>query len=1064
MESEFLTFEAGDVEFIGDVIEFDEDVQRGEKVRFYTLNEQVNDAFDHMMPKGRATRAQLKKLGKEVDRVRELYETYVSPVSDGYSVVEPVTLRSFSWIQPVTDAKGFTTYDYDTEWKPLFEPDAIGQPNGYPRMLTALPSPHAADQGIPFPLTEATEFTDSEGKMTQMRALPEFKMNKTRRHEDGRLDIISVPVQGTGDPATFIGYWLKARELPIPDPLPEHDFLSSNEAKFIPKAQPLADIVPRLDAVMMHGVPVTQDPYGEGKKFLKVYDIKLEAIPWELWKQRFPKKEVVDVPPPAIELGLPMDAPKEPTRTPPNVVTSYKSQRFPSISDGKWLMSQVDGGHLVIKMYQSLAGDAGTTDMLPVAELGDLRFPDVDPSQCGLTGLTFQEFAVNGVIRQWELPKNMYTRKCIPLEIVEQERHQVGYRNRIQWKESTPKDIINEYTRALAAYQAPPVVEKEIAYAKQGVRPQSQIRTQVIAILEDEERFPEDKFKDIQVLIRGGHQTGQQVVDQEGRFVVCGHTLALLSGDMIKDRLAFYDKWTARDDGFRVCKVCGEQVNNDVLVHQEDFSEEGRLLKHADALETKTFHGAATANYTTSLATMQEYFDLEDPSDGTLFLLISLLQLLPSQDQVLPVLQEARSISGAIKAKDKDGKARGMIGIAAAVLLIQTHLPRLVPRRSFGSLPLKMDGFPRDTDSDKAPTVIDSLLIVLRKTFEAYPTSFKGPSVSVMRAVLSDSSSVRKGVISILKKMMPKFGAALARAKTEADANPAPAPVVGLIPVMLPPEKLGVITSFPLCGGPRSMWADPQTPTIRQPAVPLDRIRPRPSTVSMPRIIVTPVQLEKPAPEDIRRRLKIAAVPKTGGDSWRTNLLIAQRLSNAFQLGFDIETIDITQSADLLRDVADGIVREMISGIVKDPVMRRAYEELREKDIALFAMLASLKDAKTETNTLKAKERHLFTDRMREMTDSQRQITKDLLDRGMAPYIITKKDRDTFAAQLEKEIEPLMEADLPVVDGDAGVGAPRDAPDDDDRNADEGDYGDHLAQGNRDRDQDTDAPDARGPI
>jgi hypothetical protein len=98
------------------------------------------------------------------------------------------------------------------------------------------------------------------------------------------------------------------------------------------------------------------------------------------------------------------------------------------------------------------------------------------------------------------------------------------------------------------------------------------------------------------------------------------------------------------------------------------------------------------------------------------------------------------------------------------------------------------------------------------------------------------------------------------------------------------------------------------------------------------------------------------------------------------------------------------------------------------------------------------------------MTDSQRQITKDLLDRGMAPYIITKKDRDTFAAQLEKEIEPLMEADLPVVDGDAGVGAPRDAPDDDDRNADEGDYGDHLAQGNRDREQDRDAPDDDGPI
>jgi hypothetical protein len=122
-------------------------------------------------------------------------------------------------------------------------------------------------------------------------------------------------------------------------------------------------------------------------------------------------------------------------------------------------------------------------------------------------------------------------------------------------------------------------------------------------------------------------------------------------------------------------------------------------------------------------------------------------------------------------------------------------------------------------------------------------------------------------------------------------------------------------------------------------------------------------------------------------------------------------------------------------------------------------MLASLKEAKTETNTLKAKERHLFTERMRDMTDTQRQITKDLLDRGMAPYIITKKDRDTFAAQLEKELEPLVEPDV-----DEGVGGARDAPDEDDYNADDGDYGDHTARGNRDLDNDYQPPDDDGPI
>ena len=400
-----------------------------------------------------------------------------------------------------------------------------------------------------------------------------------------------------------------------------------------------------------------------------------------------------------------------------------------------------------------------------------------------------------------------------------------------------------------------------------------------------------------------------------------------------------------------------------------------------------------------------------------------------------------------------------MIGIAATALLLQIHMPQLVPRRSFGSLPLKTDGFPRDTDSDKAPTVIDSLMVVLRKTFEAYPTSFKGPSVAVMRGVLSESTAIRKGVIAIIKKLMPAFSAPLARAKSEFALHPPSPPPMGLIPVRLPPEKLGTVTSFPPCGNPSSVWASAIPPIVGQPVVPLDKVRPRPSTVPLPAVMIALPKLVVPDVKDIQRRIRLSSVAKTEGDSWRTNLMIVQRLKDLFQLDVDISLIDVTQKPSLLRDIAEGLLKEVMTGLMKDPVKRRAYEELREKDLTLFALLAQLKDAKTETNTLRAKERHLFTDRLREMTDSQRQITKDLLDRGMAPYIITNADRDVFSAQIERELGPLEETEP-----DVGVGAPRDSPDDDDRNADEGDYGDHMAQGNRERDQDMDAPDYDGPI
>lgn len=1059
MENEFLTFEAADVELIGDVFEFDEEVQRDEKVRFYTLNEQVTDAFEHMIPKGRTTRAQLEKIDQEVDRFRDLYSNFVNPTSEGYEILAPKSLRSFSWISPVYVENTLSTYDYKTQWETLFSPQSIRLPNGYTRMVTALPSPYVSQTGVPFPVNTATEFVDRDGK-GPLRALPQFISNRTRRHEDGRIDVMKVPIDGTADTIAFQGYWLRARTLPIPDPLPEHPFLSSNEARFVPTTESLSERIPEMETVLLHGVPTTQDPYGEGLKYLKVYDISLSAIPWDLWKQRFPKKEVIDTTPPPIQLPFEESKNQAPSS---NLVNEYGIPYFPGLAPRKWLMMQEDGGHLAIKMLQSKAGDSGTVEMLPLSELGDLRFPDIDRDACRLTGLTFNDFKLNGLPRQWEVYNKGkwvgYELRCIPLEIIQQERRQIGYRNREQWKEgSTSNDLKRDQQIALARARRFTSSDTKTAYEKYTVRASSQLREQVVAILNDIDRFPEDKLKDIQTLIHDSPHSNRITTDAEGLFVICDHTLAILGGDMATDRLAFYDTWTVRVDGSRVCKVCGEEVNNDVLVHQEDFTEEGRMLQHADALETASFHGQETLTFTTQLRSLQGLFDLSEPTSSTMFLLISLLQILPSQAQLVPVLQEARVLSETLRKRDADGKARGMVGIAATALLLQSHLPQLVPRRSFGALPLKLDGFPRDTDSDKAPTIVDSLLLVLRKTFESYPTSFKGPSVAVMRGALHEVPLIRKGVIASMRKLLPAFSAALQRAKSEFELTPPSIPIVGLIPVRLPPQQLGTITSFQPCANPHSIWANPVPPRIQQPTVPLDPVRPRPSTVPLFATTVVPRPRTVTDVKDIQRRIRLPSFPNTEGNSWRTNLMIVQRLKDVFKLDVDVTSIDTTQKPSLLRDIAEGLLKESLSVIVKDPLKRQRFEELREKDMALFSLLSQLKDAKTETNSARAKERHIFTDRLREMTDSQRQITKDLLDRGMAPFIITNADRDAIAAQLERELTPLE------VEEEVGVGAPRDAPDEDEYVADEGDYGDHMARGNRERDQMMEDPDYEGPI
>jgi hypothetical protein len=88
-----------------------------------------------------------------------------------------------------------------------------------------------------------------------------------------------------------------------------------------------------------------------------------------------------------------------------------------------------------------------------------------------------------------------------------------------------------------------------------------------------------------------------------------------------------------------------------------------------------------------------------------------------------------------------------------------------------------------------------------------------------------------------------------------------------------------------------------------------------------------------------------------------------------------------------------------------------------KSDISLIMLSANLNEAKKITNTLKAKERQTFTERLRNMTDTDREITKELIDRGLAPTIVSREDRALFA----KEI-----AETELVNDEIGVGRPID--------------------------------------
>jgi len=1033
-----------------DEFSYDETIQRPETIRFYTIDEQINDAYEKMIPKGRTTKKKMETLKYDSERLRELYNKYIVPTADTYMLREPEYGKRFNWIHPVYESASLSRYSYEQSWNPLYSTERVRLPQFYRSMMTALPRPYQTEtEGVPYSFDSPTHFVNSEGA-EPIRALPTFYYPRTQRHEDGRFDILSVPMANTSDTIRFVGYYADKRPVPVPNPLPDHDFLKSSDPVMIETTAPLSEIVPSMDAILTHAVPNTRDPYGEGMKYLRIYDIQLTDIPWNSWKSRFPPAE--PVPPQAEPQAI--DFPKPSGDKPSDNLMKYYEPYFPALSSRKWLMDQLDGGELVVHMLLSQAGQNGTVAMMPGSD-AEFEYPDSSIEECDLQGLDFNTFRIKGICRRIWGAKDKISYKTVPLELLKQERKREGYSKRKQWLETTPSAILESYVKALVnARLIEPKPSKESKVQKIPAAEVSQLRRQVVALLGDPERLAEDKLRDITELIKGGILSEKIYTDSKGLFLICSHTLALLGGDLAADRRAFYDTWTAKVDGFRVCKSCGEHINSDVLEDQEEFTDDGRVIRHADALQVKKFDGHGVADHVKTLSGLKELFDFSKPSDEVFFMLISLLHVIPEVDQLQPILEMGRKVSAQLEKAKLDG---GVAGIAQMVLMIQSHNPPLVPRRSFGSKPLTLRGYPRDAAKPEGYTIVDSMMLVLSKTLEAYPTSFKGSSATTMRAVLNQPKKtknlVEKTIDTLIKGSKP-LQTALEQAKTVLPAEEPLKPST-MIPgglVMPTKDTFGKIVSPPTCPSLRAYWTSGRPPKLKQPDVPLRagiNHFERPGS-DKTKLIEKPVS-ERVTPKsvdvkstEVKARLKMG---KDGSEDWHTNVLIATRLASVFGLPTPVRTIDSTQKNDDLRDITKGYIYELTKEISKDPLTKTRLDAMKKNDLALMMLTADVKKAAEVTNTLKAKERITFTERFRMMTDADREITKELVDRGLAPYIITKQDRVLFAREVAEEQEEK--------DEDVGVGRPVDYEDQGELPVNQdlverGNYGDYSNAANND--------------
>jgi len=1025
-------FEPSELEII-ETIDFEEQVQRPEDIRFFTLDEQLVDYFQKSLPKkAHISKAENWKIKKDIDRIKELYEDLIVVTDTEYRIDTERREINVPWLKPIYGGFDYEAFSYEDKLLPLAEPTARRTPNAYPVLLKSLPRPYRSEGTEGVPITKSTDLVNEEGK-EMVHALGNYVKLKRIVRDDGYVQVVEVPEANTGDDIRRVGFFIEDRTLDIPHPLADHPFLSSAKANKIITSEPLKDVFPTIEAILSHAVPVTKDPYTEGKKYLKLYDVNLSEVAWKSWKERFPPVDAINAQPNVLSISFPASddvvAPSE------RLQKVYDSKWQKSVNPRTWLMSQEDGGLLVTKMLLSDAGEFGLIAPDVMNERPEIQLPKSTPDEC-LATKSFEEFLASGVYRS-----PTYKRKgdgwveatpglCAPTAFVTQERQEFINRGKKAWSETTQTNIQKEYIALFKFYQPPKDLRKDTIYETYKSQETSDLRNTILVILKDNTLLPPDKSYNIRLLTKEITPVNHRFLDANGVYLICEHTLALLDGDLEASRLEYYNKWTTLYEGSRVCNSCGEEINSDSFVAQDNYDDDGHLVVSHDVLVSD--NTVAAKPLASSLSQLKNVFDEKNAGELVMYLMLNSLQILPSESQLIPILGNIRK--GSVAAKKLQGSARnkfeGLLGIAGTVALLQIHNPFLVPRRSFGNKVVKLSGFPRDTLDEKDTPTLNLLLSILKELIDSFPSSFKEPLATILREVSNNRKKVREECIRFIKQayteFRPQFEAAKERAATiteTVEVNQIFTPTI--IPTKTefkPGEKQGA-EAFSECllPKPNTVIVSKLLPSVSQKFVDFWKTKPSPQAEYIQSKTVS-VRYTFPAKKDIEKGVKIG-LAKTARlelirkfvdsdpDGVALSSLLSRILDIVTPLKYDskkvieyrkfIDDLNSFENKPLFRDAVKGKIYEVLDSL-KDGMLE-AVRLSMTRDLTMNMILLTKDGAEKEVDILRSKERETLKSRLRNMDDRSREATKMLMDIGISQYIITNEDRRQFAKELHME-------------------------------------------------------------
>jgi hypothetical protein len=691
-------------------------------------------------------------------------------------------------------------------------------------------------------------------------------------------------------------------------------------------------------------------------------------------------------------------------------------------------MEQVDSGLLPTLMLLSKSSESGTIPPDLMHERPLVIHPPSDPHDCIKSG-NFTEFMESGIYRAG---------KCVPISGIVQERTDRISRGKKPWTETVEADILKDHTKLIKVFKLIEDSEKEVKYEHIENKDLGKFRKYVLLVLKDENRAEPDKSRAIRVLVRDLDTSpdNSQYLDEEGRFVVCKHTLEMMDEDIGFD---FFKKWTSVRDGKRVCNSCNEEVSSLVLDNQDQYDEEGRLIVSQDTLD-KDFKVEVGSDIL-SLEELKPLFNFDSAGSNIFYVLINLFQITPAKSQIEKLLNFIKFMESRAK-KEADAKKNGGIaGIACTVILLQTHNPFLIPRRSFNEKTVKLNGFPRDSDDEKEAYSLDFILNCIKNTFEKFPYNIKEPITAIIGSVLTSRKTTREDVIKVLKFAKAGGFKEEFQSAKERYEEVKPETVVRQqfeLPVIMV-KKTEYSASEPIAGeqtlvcdkiNTKSFVISKLDAVLRQKPVELIKMDVTKYAVDVSlkwtdisKVKLTEAEVGKLLKKGFPTTKKLTNAKKLLDSTSKPDpIAVITLLKRTLDIllptvSFKILQpyrefvlkIDSSSDSSFIRDSVKGMYFKLLGEL--GPKEYEILHDAEKKDLALSMLFLDIKSVTNEVEKLSSREREEFKRRLKNKSDLERELSKSLLAIGVAEYVITVKDRKALEEEYLAQQMPAEEED-----------------------------------------------------